>query len=476
QVLSGYTLGGADILRRAMGKKKEEEMALQRSVFVDGAAKKGVDKNVATRIFNLIELFAGYGFNKSHSAAYALLAYQTAWLKAQYPAAFMAAVFSSDMDNTDKSVILSEELNRMDVNLRPPSVNESEYKFSVADESTIRFGLGAIKGVGEGAIENIIMEREANGKFKDLFDFCKRIDLRKANKRVLEALIRSGAADELGPSRSVMMASMKSATQLAEQMNNNVSRGQDDMFGVEVRTAIVNSDENSAFDDNAFADAPDWDDHERLRGEKETLGFYFKGHPIMRYEQELAKIPNSYRLCDVRPGKVTVAGYIESIRMRSGSRGKTAEVRLDDRTARMQLTLYPEVNQRYRDILIKDKLIVVKGEAKEDDYKGVGYVIDTKEVFTLEQIRQIHANLKLRINEGMINNGVISDLQALLSSHNRGKSPVVIEYETGKASALLQFGETWKVNIDDHMLEELDRLLGTDRVELHYDRHNSGFE
>jgi DNA polymerase III subunit alpha len=467
QELSGYTLGGADLLRRAMGKKKEEEMAEQRSVFVEGAVKNGVDEKVATRIFNLIELFAGYGFNKSHSAAYALLAYQTAWLKTHYAAAFMAAVFSSDMDNTDKSVILSEELNRMELKLLSPSVNDSEYKFSVADEKTIRFGLGAIKGVGEGAIENIIIEREENGKYRDIFDFSKRVDLRKVNKRVLEALVRSGAMDDLGPGRSIMMASLSKATHMAEQLSQNVSRGQDDMFGLEVGHTITEDEGNGKFSNSAFADVVEWDDHERLRGEKETLGFYFKGHPIMRYEEELSRIP-CRRLNEVRPGTVIVAGYIESIRMRSGSRGKTAEVRLDDRTARMQVTLYPEVNQRYRDILVKDKLIIVMGEAKEDDYKGMGYLIDGKEVFTLEQYRQFHARLKLSISADMIKNGFLSELQTVLSGYNKGNCPVVIGYESEQAQSHLCFGEGWKVNVNDQMLSELYGLLGTDKVELDY--------
>lgn len=471
QVLSGYTLGGADLLRRAMGKKKEEEMATQRSVFVEGADRNGVDKKVATHIFNLIELFAGYGFNKSHSAAYALIAYQTAWLKANYPAAFMAAVFSSDMDNTDKSVILSEELNRMKVKLLAPCVNESGFKFCVEDELTIRFGLGAIKGVGEGAIENFILERQSNGNYQDLFDFCRRVDLRKTNKRVLEALIRSGAADALGPSRSAMMASLKNATQYAEQLNKNVSRGQDDMFGLDVKSAEANSQSNQGMDNIAFVETDEWDDHERLRAEKETLGFYFKGHPIMRYEAELGRIP-CRPLRDVKPGIVTVAGYIESIRMRSGSRGKTAELRLDDRTARMQITLYPEVNQRYADILIKDNLIIVKGEAKKDDYKGIGHFIDGKEVFTLEKLRQIHANIRICIDNSIINPDLMSDLKGILSAHNSGASRVFVEYQGGEASASLQLGDSWLVNIDDHLLTELYRLFGADKVQLDYNRNN----
>ena len=446
-------------------------MAQQRSIFVEGAEANGVKKEVATSIFNLIELFAGYGFNKSHSAAYALLSYQTAWLKTHYPAAFMAAVFSSDMDNTDKSVVLSEELNNMGVLLLPPSVNESAYKFTVADKATIRFGLGAIKGVGEGAIENIVLERQANGKYLDLFDFCRRIDLRKVNKRVFEALIRSGAADDLGPERSVLFASVTRATQVAEQLKQNISRGQDDMFGLDVKAS--HGDGNaSEHDKTSFVNVPKWDDHQRLQGEKDTLGFYFRGHPIMRYEPELEKF--GYRkLVDVRPGSVTVAGYIESIRMRPGSRGKRAEIILDDRTARMQLTLFPEVNQRYLDILVKDTLIIVRGEAKEDDYKGFGYVIEGKEVLTLAQLRQHYASLKLQVDEAMVKNGVISELQALLGDYRGGSNRVFVDYTGNEARVALSFGENWHIRINDKLLGELNVLLGKGKVELDYTVGNS---
>lgn len=469
QVLSGYTLGGADLLRRAMGKKKEEEMAKQRSVFVDGAEKNGVSREVATRIFNLIELFAGYGFNKSHSAAYALLAYQTAWLKTHYPAAFMAAVFSSDMDNTDKSVVLKEELKSMGITLLPPSINESMYKFSVADEKTVRFGLGAIKGVGEGAIENIVLEREQNGKFLDLFDFCKRVDLRKVNKRVLEALVRSGAADDLGPGRAVLMASIGSATQIAEQLKKDVSRGQDDMFGLGMGSTDEGAENEGAFT-ASFVEVPAWDEKQSLRGEKETLGFYFNGHPISSYEYELEQIPCT-RLSEIRGGQVTVAGFIESIRMRTGNRGKTAEIILDDRTARLQLTLYPEVCQRYQDLLLKDNMIIVRGEAREDDYRGFGYFIDGKEVLTLDQVRHRQAGLKLCLDEKDLSNGVVSGLQTLLNTHGKGKSPVLVNYQSSRASARLRLGESWNVKISDQLISELGELIGKDAVQLVYTRN-----
>ena len=231
QVLAGYTLGQADLLRRAMGKKKPEEMAKQRQVFMDGAAARGIAADTATYIFDLMEKFAGYGFNKSHSAAYALVSYQTAWLKAHYPAAFMAAVLSSDMDNTDKVVMLIDECRAMGLAVLPPAINDCDYGFTVRDEQTILYGLGAIKGVGAAALEGIIAERRAAGGFHDLFDLCVRIDLRKANRRVLEALIRSGALDALDANRARSMARLTQALQYAERHARDNAVGQDDLFG-----------------------------------------------------------------------------------------------------------------------------------------------------------------------------------------------------------------------------------------------------
>ena len=233
QVLARYSLGEADLLRQAMGKKKPEEMAKQRAVFVGGATSNGVDEDRATSIFDLMEKFAGYGFNKSHSAAYALIAYQTAWLKAHYPAAFMAAVLSADMDTTDKVLVFVDEAKVMGLTIELPNMNECEWRFSATSRDVIRYGLGAIKGVGEGAIEGIIQERDANGRFEDLFDFCRRVDGRRVNRRVLEALVRSGALDELGPTRATMMATLTYALQAADQHARNREAGQNDMFGAD---------------------------------------------------------------------------------------------------------------------------------------------------------------------------------------------------------------------------------------------------
>ena len=468
QVLAGYTLGAADLLRRAMGKKKPEEMAKQRTIFTEGAVANGVDEKKATYIFDLMEKFAGYGFNKSHSAAYALLAYQTAWLKTHYPSAFMAAVLSSDMDNTDKIVVLREEVRRMGVQLLPPGINHSELKFKVVDGKTIRFGLGAIKGVGSAAIDNILEERQANASFTDLFQFCRRIDSRKANKRVVEALIRSGAAEELGPSRSIMLASLDKAMQFAEQFTSNTNTGQDDMFGLEVGSS--NKEDKKGEEELPYVVVKDWDEHDRLAGEKETLGFYLEGHPITRYEHELSAIV-SRQIRDITPGKATIAGYIDSIRIRTGQRGRMAEIRLDDRTARIHMTLYSETYQMYRDIVAKDQLIIAKGEVKEDDYFESGYSFIGKELFTLDDIRTRAATLKLCIDKDMIHKGLLRDVKELLYKNRSGENKLIIEYNSELAQGKLSAGDEWKIRLNESVLSELRNLIGEKNIEVDYPRN-----
>ncbi|MEC7284857.1 MAG: DNA polymerase III subunit alpha, partial [Pseudomonadota bacterium] len=279
QEMAGYSLGGADLLRRAMGKKKPEEMAKQRGTFAEGAKGNNIDPDLAMKIFDLVEKFAGYGFNKSHSAAYALVSYQTLWLKVHYPAEFMAAVMSADMDNTDKIVTLVDECERMGIEILPPDLNAGKYKFTVDSEGRIVYGIGAIKGVGEGPIEAIIEARETQGAFKDLFDFCAKIDIKRVNKRVLEKLVLAGAMDNLGPHRASLMASLPEALAAAGQHAKAESFGQSDMFGL-----LTTEPEDVK---QAFADVPEWPEKVWLEGEKDTLGLYLTGHPINQYAEEL---------------------------------------------------------------------------------------------------------------------------------------------------------------------------------------------
>ncbi len=465
RLLGGYTLGSADLLRRAMGKKKREEMSLQRDIFVNGAIKNQVSEKVATSIFDLMEKFAGYGFNKSHSVAYALLAYQTAWLKTHYPAAFMAAVLSADMNNTDKIVRLIEELRRMKLVLKPPSVNSSDYKFKVVDAHTILFGLGAIKGVGQSAIIRLCEERQEHGDFSDLFELCRRTDPRRVNKRVIEALIRSGALDDFGQQRSVLAASLEQAMKFAEQYVDNADTGQDDLFGTALLAVSADSGNKSEI---PYASAPEWDEHERLMGEKETLGFYLEGHPITRFEKELSTFTTS-NLGKVRAGvNLAVAGYIENIRIRSGVRGRMAEIMLDDKTARVQITAYSETYQLYRELLLKDQLVIIKGEAVEDDYYESGVSIVAREVYSLAQLRERFAVVRLNIDKNMLDNGFIPGLKEVLSRHGTGTNRVSMEYNNRFVSTILGFGSGWTVKISDELLAELGNMVGAENVNLDF--------
>ena len=463
QTLAGYTLSAADLLRRAMGKKKPEEMAKQRIIFTEGCIARGIEDRQSTRIFDLMEKFAGYGFNKSHSAAYALVAYRTAWLKAHYPAAFMAAVLSSDMDNTDKIVTLLEEIRRMQIKVLPPSVNQGQYSFTVTDNKTISYGLGAIKGVGLSAIEVIIKAREAGNDYLSLFDFCKRVDLRKANRRVLEALIRSGSMDFFEVSRSTLSHNLSKAISLSEQYSKNNISGQNDMFGLDV----INENEEDNMDISQYTIVPDWDDKERLMGEKETLGFYLKGHPIIRYEDELQKIIST-RLNECKLGNVLVAGYIMGIRTRTGSRGRMAEIRLDDRTAQILINVYSDEYQKYRNLLLKDQLIIIKGKAIEDDYVDRGISIRANQIFSLDQIRKESSSLILNIEKIYISNGGLEKLKKTISPYRNGCSKVYIRYNNGKAIADLNLGDEWNLTINDDLLDKLSESIGKENIKIDY--------
>jgi DNA polymerase-3 subunit alpha len=460
QTLSGYSLGSADILRRAMGKKKPEEMAQQREIFVKGAVERGVAATTATYIFDIVEKFAGYGFNKSHSAAYALLAYQTAYLKAHYPAEFMAAVLSSDMDNTDKVVMLIEECRTMKIEILPPNVNHSEYYF-VARNAEIIYGLGAIKGLGENAIESIIISRKQEGQFTDIFDFCARIDLRKANRRALEALIKSGALDDLAPHRATLLASLDKAIQLAEKSAKDKALGQGDLFAQLPQT--------SARPD--LVDAPLWSDTQRLLGEKATLGLYLTGHPITEYLPELKQFITC-RIIQTRPEpdkKITIAGFLTAMRVIKTKQGKRMAIAtLDDQSARMDVTLFNNEYEKYRDVLETDALLVVQGVVMHDEYTG-GIRMKVSDVFDMPTARtHFVQRLLLKIEPHLSTENIVEQLVLILKPHCPGKCPVFIQYTQENAQAQLKLGEEWRVNADAELLKILRNWLGHDQVILEF--------
>ena len=466
QVMAGYTLGQADMLRRAMGKKKPEEMAKQRSGFMEGCAANGIDKDLAGNIFDLVEKFAGYGFNKSHSAAYALVSYQTAWLKAHYPGPFMAAVMSTEMDNLDKVVPLIEECRHLKLTVTPPDVNVGGYKFTVDTEGRVVYGLGAIRGVGEGPIGAIVEARNAGGPFNDLFDFCRRIDPKRMNKRTLEALIRSGALDNLGPNRAVLFAAMEDALKAAAQNHANQNLGMMDMFG----DAFVAEEEAS----DVYAEyrhVREWTDRERLSGEKDTLGLYLTGHPIDEYERELKRFVST-RISDLKPSREPqrVAGLVVAMRTMKSKRGDTmAFITLDDRTGRIEASLFGELFDQLRGQIESDQVIIVEGEVSSDDFSG-GLRLRGKDVTPMVTARVRYGQaVELALDAEQINGRLVDSLRDSLSPYRDGEGlPVRLQYRHPEAVGWLELADEWKVAPSDDLLLALRDVQGQVGVQLRY--------
>ena len=464
QVLADFTLGGADLLRRAMGKKKADVMAQQRAVFVEGAGKNGISEKLATEIFDTMEEFAKYGFNKSHSAAYALVSYQTAWLKAHYPAGFMAAVLSADMHNTDKVVTLIDECNSMKLDIVPPGVNESSYKFTVNDAGQIVYGLGAIKGLGEGPIEAILEARRTGERFRDLFEFCRRIDLKKINRRSMEALVKAGALDELGPDRATLMASLEEATKAAEQHAANEDAGMGDLFGEIIETESSTGE---------WVKVRPWSDDERLQGEKETLGLYLTGHPIDQYLEELSNFTSS-RINDVKPGnnrdsRTVIAGLVIAMRVMRNKRGdRMCFMTLDDKSGRLEVSVFSDTYEEYKDLILKDAVLVVEGEVSHDDYSG-GLKMVTRKCFSIGQARENYARmLTVSVGEEKVQNGFAQAFEKLVSQYRDGDCRMRVDYQRSGAQARFYLNEQWKVRPSPELIEGLETLCGEKSISVQY--------
>ena len=460
QYCAGYTLGGADLLRRAMGKKKPEEMVKQRQIFIEGAAKKDIDATTANHIFDYMEKFAGYGFNKSHAAAYALVAYQTAWLKAHYPAEFLSAVLTSEMQNTDNVVFLIDDCRHNGLEVLPPSVNMSLYHFHASDERTIVYGLGAIKGVGEQAMQSVIDSRQKEGPYRDLFDFCHRIDLKKINKRTLEALIRAGALDCLGIERSSLMAQLPEAVQAAEQARSNRETGIMDLFG-----------EVEEVQRKPAKPVKPWSDEVRLKGEKDTLGLYLTGHPIDVYRNELkAFIPSKINeLTPTRRGVTTVfAGLVVDV----ANFPNRMVVTLDDGTARIEVSANHERFQRFKDIVQTEKVVVIEGEIYEREGfdRPMGRL--TK-AFSLNEIRQKRANsIQIHLQPEHLSKTLSQDLQNMLLPYCNvdlcTHIPVLLHLDYAYATAELHLGIQWKIAPLDEALVKLRDYFGKESLHIEY--------
>jgi DNA polymerase-3 subunit alpha len=466
-----YTLGGADMLRRAMGKKKPEEMAKERHKFTAGAVENQVDEKVATYVFDLMEKFAGYGFNKSHSAAYALVAYQTAWLKAHYQPEFMAAVLSADMDNTDKVVILIEECRQMKLEIRPPTINVSKYKFTVNDAGHIVYGLGALKGVGEAAIEEMLIERDEQGLFSGLYDLCKRVDLRKFNRRVLEALIRAGAFDEFDDNRAGHLAELPTVLKVAEQHGKMAQTGQNDLFGLAVNV-------DNAGDAEVYSTVVEpWSENERLAAEKLVLGLFLTGHPITQYESELKQFTNGTieSLMDnversrSKKMEARTAGLVVEVRTRQTKSGKTMGfATIDDRTGRLEIAAFGDVYEKYRGVFSRDSLLIAEGALGIDDYLGT-LRLTVEKLYSMEQAREAFArSICVVWNAAGEDHGLVAKLMEVLEPFKGGGCPVGIGYTSTVAKANLQLGDEWRVHPTDELVARLTALLGKEAIEVRY--------
>jgi DNA polymerase-3 subunit alpha len=472
QVLAGYTLGGADLLRRAMGKKKPEEMAKQRQVFLGGATERGVAGATATRIFDLMEKFAGYGFNKSHSAAYALLSYQTAYLKAHHPAAFMAAAMSADLDHTDRLVTLKDDCRKLGLNVMAPDVNSSAYMFTAAGEDAILYGLGAIKGVGRSAVESLISERERKGNYRGLRDFCRRVDTEKVNRRALEAMIKSGAMDCFGVSRRQLMQELPESLKSAEQEARAQAAGQNDMFGLAEPVAEIRHEPEFRL--------AEWSERERLANEKEALGLYLTGHPFDAVRQD-ARFLVDGALADIasepppqsasgernyaqRGRDVTVAGLIMDIR----KRGNRVTVILDDDSGRLEVSLFSEAFQEFRHLLSKDEIVVVSGALRYDDFSAA-WQVNARSVLHIDRVIESSArSMILSLKPNGQGQALLHRLHDVLLPYREGHCDVAVQYVGSDAAARLNLGPEWSVRPSRELRDKLTELLGQDSVRLLY--------
>jgi DNA polymerase III subunit alpha len=469
QIIGGYSLGGADLLRRAMGKKNPEEMAKHRELFEQGAKEKGYDPNLAVKLFDLMEKFAGYGFNKSHSAAYALIAYQTAWLKAHHPAEFLAATMSSDMDDTDKVQIFCRDTQENGVEVLPPDVNASGFRFEpVVDKymqagkplRTIRYGLGAVKGTGQAAVEDILRARQADGPFLNLFDFCRRVT-KAVNRRTIEALIKAGAFDSIEPNRAAMLASVATVMEAAEQAAR--SANQSSLFG----------DDSGDVVEGELSKTPAWNLHAKLTEEKAALGYYFSGHLFDHWRDEVRRIV-PMQLARVEPQRDLqwMCGVLAGVRTVMTRRGKMVFAVLDDGTAQVEISVFNELYEKHRNRLREDQLLIVQGKVSNDDYSG-GMRIVAEDLYDLQLAREVRArSLRVSLNgdaDAARLRQLINPFRAEPENGVPGV-PVDIIYANPQSQFIctVRLGEEWRVRMADTLLENLQAWAKPDGVEVSY--------
>ena len=457
QIMAGYSLGGADILRRAMGKKKAEEMAEQREVFVKGAAKKNIEKDKANEIFDLIDKFSGYGFNKSHSVAYAYISYQTAWLKAHFPAPYMSAVLSSAMDDTDRVAFTVGESKKKGIIFIAPDINQSEYEFSIKDNMTIVYGLGAIKGVGEALVREIVIERIKNGDFLDIFDFCLRIEKKFLNRRALEALIYAGAFDNFGVKRATLISTYPNARTQAEQRQNDLLIGQGGLFA-EVET---DTEYEKKYISGSYLSFK-----QMMVFEKKVMGYYLNRHPTDWYKNELKSIvctlPNELVFRNNR--EVRVLALISDIDYRNTRRGLMASLKVEDGKRKINAAVFSQALSSNSDQLILDEVVVISGKVNQDFREQWQIVVDKIEPVQKVQLKYAKF-LKIKLSDD--NKNKYEELCNLLKDF-RGKCPVIIEYQSSNASGNIPLSKEYDVSLDRELLDTIEQKFGHDKYQINY--------
>jgi DNA polymerase-3 subunit alpha len=457
QVMAGYSLGGADILRRAMGKKKPEEMEEQREVFVKGAGKKDIKKQKANEIFDLIDKFSGYGFNKSHSVAYAYVSYQTAWLKAHFPAPFMAAVLSGMMDDTDRVAFTVGESKKSGLIVSEPNICQSEYEFSITDNKTIIYGLGAIKGVGESLVRAVVLERENNGSYTDIFDFCLRIEKKYLNRRAIEALIYSGAFDVFGVNRTTLIATYPRAIKQAEQRQNDFLKGQVSLFS-EV--------ENHIEYEKNYINGIYLPFKKMLMLEKSMMGYYLDNHPTDLYKTDLKSIvctlPKDIVFRNNR--EVRILALISEVNYRKTQRGQMASLIIEDGVHKINAVLFSQSLGSNSDQLILDEVVVISGKVNKDFRDQWQIVIDRIE--PIEKVQVKYAKyLKLSLNKNDIQE--YEDICRILKEFH-GKCPVMIEYYSNNVSGNIPLKSEYDVSLHSDLLDALDENFGQGKYKIQY--------
>lgn len=455
QIIGGYSLGGADLLRRAMGKKKPEEMVKHREIFAEGAAKQGISREKSDEIFNYMEKFAGYGFNKSHAAAYALISYQTAWLKAHYPAEFMAATMSSELDNTDQLKHFYDDCRANGIEFLPPDINESDYRFTPYPGMKIRYALGAIKGTGEAAVESIIAARQNGGKFTGLLDFCERVGKEHMNRRTLEALIRGGAFDTLEPNRAMLIANIDLAMGNADQKAANANQG--GLFDLM----------DDAIEPVTLVQVGMWSESEKLAEEKTVIGFYLSGHPFGPYAEEVRQIAPT-RLSRLKPqDSVRVAGFAVAVRTMMGKRGKLAFVTLEDQSGQVEIMISGQTLENCAAYLKADQVLIIESKVSRDDYGGgEGLRIMANQVMTLQMARERYArSLSLALRPEHDIDQLVQTLTAARLP-DTPHIPLFLAYSNDHASGRLKIPAKWGVTASVQLFEELERLLGNKSVSV----------